>query len=502
VGSKGPDITQTALDALAKRASKDSVSSINANMAAPVPNSATGAATAGNTAVDATAGGSTAAAIADILGGKKEKSTSTSSDAAQAAAPPVDPSANQAVPVVPQPVAVVVSTPVIPVAPVASASASGASGTGPDATQIAAASDAVAGALRGKADRAAAEAAKSGGAAAGTPAAGTPPKETSTTTAGAKAADAARSTPSLAPQSPPKEMIPPGGPVQPNAADGAQVRNADGVPTKAAAADQTRQRAATGQPTDGAVGQQGNSNGNANGNSNGNANTDPKQDPAATATQIADIARQALDKTARRVEAPPADAASGGTIQPDSAQAGSAQQFPDGSANLIAPAHQTTAAVAATGAAPTATETPTAVPIAGLAVEIAAHARAGRNRFEIRLDPPELGRINVRLDVDHDGKVTSRLVVDRQETLDILRRDAPALEHALHQAGLQTADNALQFSLRDQGGFGGQNPNPNYGSPADSARVIIPDRELPPVEATTAAYGRMASTGVGIDIRV
>src|SRR5262249_35481774 len=48
------------------------------------------------------------------------------------------------------------------------------------------------------------------------------------------------------------------------------------------------------------------------------------------------------------------------------------------------------------------------VPVAGLAVEIAARAQAGRNRFEIRLDPPELGRIDVRLDVDASGQVTSR----------------------------------------------------------------------------------------------
>ena len=73
------------------------------------------------------------------------------------------------------------------------------------------------------------------------------------------------------------------------------------------------------------------------------------------------------------------------------------------------------------------TEAPQAgptVPVAGLAVEIAAQMRAGKNRFEIRLDPPELGRIDVRLDVDKDGNVTSRLMVERSDTLDLLRRDA------------------------------------------------------------------------------
>ncbi len=90
-----------------------------------------------------------------------------------------------------------------------------------------------------------------------------------------------------------------------------------------------------------------------------------------------------------------------------------------------------------------------AVPIAGLAVEIVARAQDGAKRFEIRLDPPELGRIDVRLDVDQAGKVTSRLMVERAETLDLLRRDAPQLERALQHAGLNT-EGGLEFSLRDQ----------------------------------------------------
>ena len=89
------------------------------------------------------------------------------------------------------------------------------------------------------------------------------------------------------------------------------------------------------------------------------------------------------------------------------------------------------------------------VPIAGLAVEIVSRAHEGLRRFEIRLDPPELGRIDVRLDVDRGGNVTSRLTVERAETLDLLRRDAPQLERALQHAGLNT-EGGLQFSLRDQ----------------------------------------------------
>ena len=67
-----------------------------------------------------------------------------------------------------------------------------------------------------------------------------------------------------------------------------------------------------------------------------------------------------------------------------------------------APTQSTAAAAAAAAAAPTQAAP---VPVAGLAVEIAAQAQAGKQRFEIRLDPPELGRIDVRLEIDRDGHV-------------------------------------------------------------------------------------------------
>jgi flagellar hook-length control protein FliK len=166
-------------------------------------------------------------------------------------------------------------------------------------------------------------------------------------------------------------------------------------------------------------------------------------------------------------------------------------------AALLANDRAAAAAVAQSASASGNQSAEPATPIAGLAVEIAARAQAGQNRFEIRLDPPELGRIDVRLDIDRSGQVTSRLIVDRPETLDQLRRDAAGLERALQDAGLKTAQNGLQFSLRDQG-FAGR----DYNSPSsDAARLVVPDPDLAPVEIPANAYGRMVRTG-GIDIRV
>jgi flagellar hook-length control protein FliK len=153
----------------------------------------------------------------------------------------------------------------------------------------------------------------------------------------------------------------------------------------------------------------------------------------------------------------------------------------------------TAAQAAATGSTP--------VPIAGLAIEIAARAQAGGTRFEIRLDPPELGRIDVRLDVDRSGQVTTRLVVEKAETLDFLRRDAPELERALQQAGLKTGDNGLQFALRDQTA-GGQNQDSGENWRSNAAKLVVPDPEMTAVETAAAGYGRSLRLGTGIDIRV
>ncbi len=142
--------------------------------------------------------------------------------------------------------------------------------------------------------------------------------------------------------------------------------------------------------------------------------------------------------------------------------------------------------------------TAAAVPIEGVAVEIAAKASEGKHSFEIRLDPPELGRIHVRLDVDRNGELTSRVVADRQDTLDLLRREAPQLERALNDAGLRTSNNGLQFSLRDQGQ--GQQQQQQQAL-AQAARLIIPDEHLA-AELTQRGYYQPAGSAGGIDIRV
>ena len=159
-------------------------------------------------------------------------------------------------------------------------------------------------------------------------------------------------------------------------------------------------------------------------------------------------------------------------------------------ATTAVPASQLTAAVA----------TSVAVPLNGLAVQIAATAQSGRSRFEIRLDPAELGRIDVRLDVDRHGQVTSHLVVEKPETLAMLRQDAPQLQRALEDAGLKTGNNGLQFSLRDQSSSG--NHNGDNHSNRNTQHLIVGDADSLPAAVVGKSYGPSTGSARGLDIRV
>lgn len=139
------------------------------------------------------------------------------------------------------------------------------------------------------------------------------------------------------------------------------------------------------------------------------------------------------------------------------------------------------------------------VPLNGLAADIALRAAGGNSRFDIRLDPAELGRIDVRLDVDKHGNVTSHLTVERPATLDMLRNDAPRLQQALEDAGLKTGDSGLQFSLRDQSSSGRDSDN---GSGRNSQRVVITEEDTVPAQVAGRTYGRMLGASSGVDIRI
>ncbi len=237
---------------------------------------------------------------------------------------------------------------------------------------------------------------------------------------------------------------------------------------------------------------------------NANATATPSQagGDSAAATQTANAASATTDRTTAPPAQPSAITSNGGTANVLTAPNGTGASKPD-LAGLpdFGLSSEPAAAPSLSQAAPAAPATvapPVAVPIAGLPVAIAARALAGSNQFEIRLVPPELGRIDVQLNVDGNGQVSSHMTVERADTLQLLQSQQPQLQHALEQAGLKTADNGLQFTLRDQS-FGSQNNGAGTHAPPQQ-QLVIPDPDLPPI-AATQIYNR-AGLGGGVDIRV
>lgn len=177
-------------------------------------------------------------------------------------------------------------------------------------------------------------------------------------------------------------------------------------------------------------------------------------------------------------------------------------QKPMISSNAVAPNFAMTAQINAPVQVQTqhAAETVRNVPVAELAVEIATRAGKGERRFEIRLDPPELGRIDVRLEIDSKGNTTTKLIVERAETLDMLQRDARGLEKALQNAGLKTDAGGMQFSLQQdaQAQHGQQNHAPEMRGRPD----LVQAESEGMTEVSINSASLAAQLRGGVDIRI
>ncbi|MFD1696287.1 flagellar hook-length control protein FliK [Roseibium aestuarii] len=127
----------------------------------------------------------------------------------------------------------------------------------------------------------------------------------------------------------------------------------------------------------------------------------------------------------------------------------------------------------------------------------------GETKFQMRFDPPELGRVDVSLKVAKDGTVHAHLTVERPETLDMFLRDQRGLERAFQEAGLKADMENLQFSLQDQGGqaFAGNEGGQDQSAPSWSQASGAGGAEEPAAVAEVAArYGARGSSG--LDIRI
>ncbi|WP_026987221.1 flagellar hook-length control protein FliK [Fodinicurvata fenggangensis] len=87
-----------------------------------------------------------------------------------------------------------------------------------------------------------------------------------------------------------------------------------------------------------------------------------------------------------------------------------------------------------------------------IAMKIHKAVAGGNDRISVQLHPAELGRVDVKLDFGQDGLLRASITAERPETLDLLQRDARALERALGDAGVKTDSGSLNFNARDTAG--------------------------------------------------
>lgn len=92
----------------------------------------------------------------------------------------------------------------------------------------------------------------------------------------------------------------------------------------------------------------------------------------------------------------------------------------------------------------------------------------GNQRLTIRLDPVELGQLEIRIERSDDATRVN-VLVERPETLALLRRDQPALERALDQAGMSSDQRDIVLQLAPAEARPAPEPRPGPQPPPDIA---------------------------------
>jgi flagellar hook-length control protein FliK len=233
----------------------------------------------------------------------------------------------------------------------------------------------------------------------------------------------------------------------------------------------THVAAKDGEPTDAATDQMASSPEDAAGSTK--AQDKPETSGKAPAEASQTVARPVQEAKAETVQGQPQPAAARFEVLPPGLVG-----LPDNARALQA---QLSEARPPAGAHPHGARGPESAPtsLSALPIEIGFRALEGTKRFDIRLDPAELGRVDVSLSFDKDGEVTAKLTVDRVETLHLLQRDAKTLERAFDQAGLRTSDAGVQISLSDRnagngGGFEAEQDRARGAGRRDEAEPVTP----------------------------
>ncbi|MEL6378190.1 MAG: flagellar hook-length control protein FliK [Pseudomonadota bacterium] len=93
------------------------------------------------------------------------------------------------------------------------------------------------------------------------------------------------------------------------------------------------------------------------------------------------------------------------------------------------------------------TPTPSPTATSDFAQLVARQIGRGETRFEVRLDPPELGRIDVRYHAQENERASLTLIFEEEATRDLFRRDTDSLRAFLRDQDLNIRADQLRFDL-------------------------------------------------------
>lgn len=145
-----------------------------------------------------------------------------------------------------------------------------------------------------------------------------------------------------------------------------------------------------------------------------------------------------------------------------------------GQENLTATKPGPTSPVQITAAAQPAATTASASAAAQLIAAIRTETKTGN--IEVRLDPPEMGRVRINMSIETADAVKAVLTVERPETLDHLRRNMSQFIDDLKMAGFASVD--LEFSEQSGSGFKNEpdsfeiDPTPGYVAETAPGNIV------------------------------
>ncbi|NNE84488.1 MAG: flagellar hook-length control protein FliK [Alphaproteobacteria bacterium] len=114
-------------------------------------------------------------------------------------------------------------------------------------------------------------------------------------------------------------------------------------------------------------------------------------------------------------------------------------------------------------------------------VQIQQMVKSDADRIQVKLSPASLGRVEVILEMGPDKAVQAIVYAEKQETLDMLERDARVLQKAFEEAGMKFDSDGLMFK---QGQSGDADTELADGSTASGTVASADGDDLDPGDAT------------------